>query len=108
MTSAHGGVPVYYDDVAVFVPEPAEVAGLLSEAVDSLVGSERLNAGQGRALLTKLERVLARIEEGRAKPAANQLYAFIHQVESFVAEGVLLVAEGDHLIRLAELMIEQM
>ena len=108
LTSAHGGVPVYYDDVAVFVPEPAEVAGLLTDALDGLVASEALNAGQGQALRTKLEHVLARIEEGKTKPAANQLRAFIHQVEDLVAEGVLLVAEGDHLIRLAELMLEQM
>jgi len=108
LTSAHGGVPVYYDDVAVFVPEPAEVAGLLTETLDGLVAAEVLNAGQGQALLTKLEHVLTRLEGGKTKPAANQVGAFIHQVEDLVAEGVLLVAEGDHLIRLAELMLEQM
>lgn len=108
LTSAHGGVPVYYDDVAVYVPEAAEVIGLLAEQVKALVASQSLNSGQGKALLTKLEHVWDRVGEGRTRAASNQLRAFIHQVEDLVSEGVLLVAEGDRLIRYAELTLEQL
>lgn len=108
LTAGHGGVPIHYDDVAVFVPEPAEIAGLLADEVDALVAAESLNPGQAHALETKLVHALERLERGRTGPAMNQLRAFIQQVESLVAEGVLLVSEGDHLVRLAELMLEEM
>jgi predicted extracellular nuclease len=71
----------------------------LIDAVQALVDDGTLNDGQGNALTSKLENVLAKLAKGNFNTAANQLNAFINQVEDFVNEGILTDEQGDALIK---------
>jgi len=83
----------------------AEVHELI-EDVQELVDEGMLNHGQGNALISKLENVLAKLAKGNTNAAANQLDAFINQVEDFVSDGILTAEQGDPLIKSAVLLVE--
>ena len=48
------------------------------------------------------------VEKGNTTAAANQLNAFINQVEAFVAAGILTAEEGDALIATAKTILESL
>ena len=50
-----------------------------------------------------LSNAIKRLNEGEAVPAANQLNAFIHQVNAQVSAGRMTEDEGQALIDLAQL-----
>ena len=77
----------------------------LIEAVQKLIDNGTLNGGQGNALLSKLENVLEKLAKGNTNAAANQLGAFINQVEDFVNEGILTAEQGDALIKPASILV---
>jgi predicted extracellular nuclease len=77
----------------------------LIDAVQALVDEGMLNGGQGNALISKLENVLAKMAKGNFNAAANQLNAFINQVEDFVNEGILTAEQGDALIQVAAVLV---
>ena len=77
----------------------------LIEAVHKLIDDSTLNGGQGNALISKLENVLAKLAMGNTNAAANQLGAFINQVEDFVNEGILTAEQGDALIKPASALV---
>jgi len=82
----------------------AEINELIDD-VQKLVDDGVLNGGQGNALTSKLENVLAKLDKGNTNAAANQLGAFINQVEDFVYEGVLTAEQGELLIKAASLLV---
>jgi pullulanase len=71
---------------------------LLRQSVEALVAADTLNNGQGNALLAKLRAAERQIQLGRNHTAANQIEAFVHQVESFVAAGILTEDEAHGLL----------
>jgi predicted extracellular nuclease len=78
----------------------------LIDAVQALVDDGTLNGGQGNALTKKLENVLAKLAKGNTNAAANQLDAFINQVEDYVNGGILTAEQGDALIEAATALVE--
>ena len=83
----------------------AEIRELIDD-VQKLVDDGVLNGGQGNALFVKLEHALEKLEAGKPGVAANQLGAFINQVEDFVSEGVLTAEQGDVFINAATFLVE--
>ena len=78
----------------------------LIDLVQALVDDGALNDGQGNALTSKLENVLAKLARGNVNATANQLGAFINQVEDFIDDGVLTAEQGDPLIKVATALVE--
>jgi len=74
--------------------------------VQALVDDDSLNGGQGNALTSKLENVLAKLAKGNTSAAANQLSAFINQVEDYIDDGVLTFEQGNPLIKVATALVE--
>jgi uncharacterized protein len=74
--------------------------------VQALVDDGTLNDGQGNALISKLENVLAKLAKGNNNAAAHQLGAFINQVEDYIDDGVLTFEQGDPLIKVATALVE--
>jgi predicted extracellular nuclease len=83
----------------------AEIIELINE-VQKLLDDGVLNYGQANALISKLENVLAKLANGNPKAAANQLGAYINQVEDFVNEDILTAEQGMQLIKPAALLVE--
>lgn len=83
----------------------AEIFELIDD-IQKLVDDGVLNNGQGNALISKLENVLAKLAMGHTGAAANQLGAFINQVEDYVDEGILTPEQGSQLIQAAALLVE--
>jgi len=73
----------------------------LIEDVEALVAAGSLNAGQGNALIVKLETAIKNLDKGKADTALNNLNAFVNQVMAFVKGGVLSPEEGQALIDVA-------
>jgi len=69
------GVPAR--TTAVFEGErsPEEQGDLLIDDIEDLVADGVLNAGQGNALISKLENIIAKIDRGQIRAAINQLGA---------------------------------
>jgi hypothetical protein len=77
----------------------------LIDAAKTLVDDGTLNDGQGSALTSKLENVLAKLAKGNSNAATNQLGAFINQVEAYVNGGILTADQGDALIDAAAVLV---
>jgi hypothetical protein len=75
---------------------------LLVDDIEALIDAGVLNGGQGNALTVKLLNALDKIARGKNHAAANQVSAFINQVEDFVAESILTPDQGAALIAAAE------
>ena len=86
----------------VTVLTAVETAQGIIDLVQELVDSGTLNQGQGNSLITKIEGVIAKIEQGQTTPACNKLNAFINQVSGFINGAVLEAGEGQPLIDAAE------
>ncbi len=87
-------------------PEP-QIEGL-SATVAGLVDTGELNDGQGNSLISKLERAIGSLDQGKVNPAIRQLQAFINQVNSLIDERVLSSEEGGSLIAQADAVVEQL
>jgi len=81
-----------------------EAAATITDDVQDLIDDGTLNKGQGNSLTSKLENIINKFEDGKNKPACNQLNAFTQQVDSLVDDGVLTSAEGQPLIDQANLV----
>jgi hypothetical protein len=88
---------------AVFLVERpvAEQIDVLIDEVDRLEAEGILGFGQANALRVKLEAARRSIANGRPGAAANQMNAFINQVEALIRTGVLTSEDGEALIALA-------
>jgi hypothetical protein len=82
--------------------EPGEPPLDINDEIDRLEDEGILNAGQANSLRVKLAAADKSLEKGKNGTAINQLNAFINEVWSLVAEGVLPPEEGELLIGLAE------
>jgi len=69
--------------------------------VDALVGSGVLTAGQGNALIAKVEKATQMAERGQALAALGVLNALILQVDGLIAAGWIPSAEGEQIVDLA-------
>jgi hypothetical protein len=89
---------------AVFVAKRAaeDQIELLIDDIEMLLDAGVLNAGQGNALTVKLTNVIAKLDKGQDNAAANQVAAFINQVEDYVADSILTPEQGAALIAAAE------
>jgi len=70
----------------------------LIAAVIALRDSGAINKGQANGLLSKLESVSRQIDRGKFDTAANQLRAFVNQVEAWIRAGILTPEEGGPLV----------
>jgi predicted extracellular nuclease len=82
----------------------AEIIELIDD-IQEFLDDGVLNGGQANAFTSKLENALDKLAKGNTNAAANELGAFINQVEDFVAEGILTPEQGDHLIKAATLLV---
>jgi FIMAH domain-containing protein len=73
------------------------IQSLLSQ-VAALVGQGVLSDGAGNRLSNKLQAALQQLERGNTHAAANQINAFINQVETLVRTGKLSPQHGQPLI----------
>ena len=87
---------------------PQEATQDLINEVTDLVAAGSLNSGQGNAFTSKLEAVIKKLDQGKTKPAVNQLGAFINQVNAFIKTGKLSPVEGQPLIDAANAIINQL
>jgi pullulanase-type alpha-1,6-glucosidase len=92
---------------AVFVAErsPQDQIDLVLDDISALVETGVLSKGEGNALSSKLKGAQAKLAKGGTKAAANQLAAFINQVESFMAMSILTLEQGTLLIATVENII---
>jgi len=65
-----------------------------------------LNRGQKRALIAKLKNALRSLDQGKKRPAINQLKAFVNNVEALIRSGRLSPDDGQQLINDANAIIE--
>ncbi len=92
-----------------FVQRPvAEQLDVLIDAVDQLLADEVINGGQANALKKKLKAAQRSAGGGRLTPSANQISAFVNQVQAFVSAGILSPEQGASLIASAEQIIESL
>jgi pullulanase-type alpha-1,6-glucosidase len=75
---------------------------VLIDQVDQLLADGIINDGQANALNAKLGAAQRSAANGRRKPAANQINAFINQVQALMSGGTLSFEEGTALISIAE------
>jgi len=85
-----------------------ELTEALTEDVEELLTGGNLSGGQANSLVSKLENILNKLEQGKTKPVINQLGAFINQVLSLVDEGVLTLEEGQDLVDATQAVIDQL
>ena len=74
----------------------------LIEDIEDLVDDGLLNNGQGNSLISKLENIINKLNNGKTSVACNQLGAFINHVNAFINGGTLTSAEGQPLIDVAQ------
>jgi hypothetical protein len=99
--SGSGGARTDTDAVTISVLSPQQQADNASGQVDGLVAGGTLTAGQGNALTSKLQQAKAKIQQGQITAAVSLLNAFINQVNSLIADGLLSAADGALLIAAA-------
>jgi len=87
-------------DATTFTPQ--EAADDLIDDIDDLINNGTLNGGQGGALISQLQNIIDKINNGQIVAACNQLNAFIAQVTAYVNGGTLTPAEGQTLIDAAQ------
>ena len=68
---------------------------LIKGDIESLKADGRLNKGQAKALVSKLDAAIAALSRGRSNAAGNQLNAFLNQLSAFVKAGILDGTEAD-------------
>ena len=95
-------------DVSDFTASPQDRLQRLIDQVADLVSVGRLNRGQGHALTATLAGAIRSLDREQYIPAMNQINAFIHQVEGFIAGGRLEPEEGQPLIDAATFILEML
>lgn len=78
----------------------------LIDLVEDVAEANGLNSGQTNAFVSKLENAAKSLERCNATPAANQLGAFINEVNAFVGSGKLPAADGVLLVSAARAIID--
>jgi len=81
---------------------PQDATEDVIDDVQDLIDDGTLNGGQGGALISQLNNIIDKINNGQIVAACNQLDAFIAQVTAYVNGGTLTSAEGQTLIDAAQ------
>jgi pullulanase-type alpha-1,6-glucosidase len=102
------GVPGRTTSVFIATRAPGEQIDLIIDQVEDLADAGALNGGQANSLIRKLENAQDSLDRGRVNVAINQLNAFINEVMSLVADGVLDPEEGQPLIDAARNVINDL
>ena len=89
----------------VTVQSPRQAVGGLDAAVDALVGNGSISRGNGNSLSAKLRAAEASLARGQGHTAANQLNAFINEVEAMAASGRLSATDAATLTAAAQRVI---
>jgi len=92
----NGDSDVFVAKIAAPTPQD-QIAALIAQ-VQTLVTAGTLTQNQGDALITKLEQVIAKLDQEQTGAACNQLTAFTGQVQAFINSGSLTAAQGQALI----------
>jgi hypothetical protein len=93
------------DQATVNVITAQEAGEDIINNVEELVNSGDLSSGQGNALVSKLQNIIEKINQGQINAAINQLQAFIAQVNDYISTGVLTSEEGQPLIDAANQIV---
>jgi YVTN family beta-propeller protein len=72
--------------------------GSLIAQVQALIAGGTLTQNQGDALINKLGKVAAKLDNGQTNAACGQLGAFVNQVNAFINNGSLTPGQGQALI----------
>jgi pullulanase-type alpha-1,6-glucosidase len=94
-------VPARTTAVFLVQREIGEQINVLIEEIDALEAEGVVNGGQANSLSAKLNAAQKSAANGRSGPAANQINAFINEVEALVAASLLSPEEGERLISIA-------
>jgi probable HAF family extracellular repeat protein len=84
--------------VSVVVQSPQEATGVLLTSLGDLVAVGVLSSGNANALGAKLRAALIQLAAANPAAAANQLRAFINQVNALVSAGRLPLEQGRALV----------
>ena len=91
----------------VEVPDDQE-AQALADMVLGLKAAGAVNAGQANSLLVKINQIVSTLQQNKNNVACNLLKAFVNEVNSLVATGVLSSAQAAPLLaKAANLMAER-
>ena len=101
-------VPARTTAVFLVMRPVVEQIEFLEDQVNALEDSDSLNGGQAQALKAKLRAAKKSVLKGKSRTAANQIGAFINQVQAFVSGGVLSAEEGAALLASAETILESL
>ncbi len=110
---ARGSVPygTYRGNGDAFVAKvqesPLDRIGAMMAMIEQLV-KKGLPQDEANNLLVKLEVAMKQLDKGHARPASNQLEAFVARVEKLLQAGLLPSQEGKILIDRAREMINQL
>lgn len=80
----------------------------MSFHLDELAETGELDEGNANSLKKKLMAAAKSFEAGRPQTAANQIEAFMHEVEALVEAGRLSAATGELLLTEAAALVEAM
>ena len=89
----------------VHVLSQAEVVAAIGGALDDLVASGSLKAGQAKGFASNLENILKSLGKTKGNAARGQITGFISKVRDFVASGQLTPEEGQVLLDLASSLL---
>ena len=81
---------------------------LLIDQVNRFVVTGALNKGQGNALIAKLEAAISQLDTGNVSSAVQELQALINQINGFINAGILLPAEVQTLLGIAQAIIDML
>lgn len=83
----------------LIVLTPAQALQLVINQVNDLQSNGVLNHGQANSLVVKLRHAIGNLNHRPDKPTAcNQLSAFVHEVNAYVAAGILTPAQANTLL----------
>jgi hypothetical protein len=97
-----------YCTFRVTLVSAAAAALKLGTEVQDLVDAGALSAGNGVALIAKIDAAFQALEHGNPSAAVNQIEAFIAHVEALVRSEQLSASNGDALIKEARKLLEQL
>jgi alpha-tubulin suppressor-like RCC1 family protein len=95
----------YHTLALVPVTSPQDATALVVATINQLAALGTLNAGNANSLTSKLNNAIASINASSSTAAANQLQAFINNVNALVGSGRLPAATGTQLIDAANQII---
>ena len=85
----------------------SDIVALFNEA-DVVAANNDFSQGERVSLVTKLIGALAAVDRGHENTAANNLGAFINEVEAMERSGRISSAEADALITAAQAIVDQL